>query len=311
MKKIRTLLSLLSLLLLAASCIGPDFEANWEDMPESNFTEQLNVMAIISLDRANPSLVAVHKTLPLTGPESVWAGRDTVWYGEGPDDYWNDERYESLYAVHGATVIISDGINSFEFHEPSEADTTWEKLKWAEEALYVDTLGLFSPQPMTTYTLEVVAPEGHVITGEVTTPPIPAINGEGLPDTLEQRKPFTLSWTLDHDTRTAVWTQALNYWLCGADQYAIMPANTREWTSEVENCSDWYLGEGNEPDSILIEVRAMDENYYDYFVRYGSGDDFSSFALGQGSSIRSVGVEGGIGVFCAIATDRIYRIFKP
>lgn len=140
---------------------------------------------------------------------------------------------------------------------------------------------------------------------------MPAIESETLADTLEQRKPFSVTWTVDEDARTTVRTETLNGWLCGAEQYAIMPADAREWTSEVENCSDWYWEESGEPDSILIEVRAMDENYYDYFIRYGSGDDFSSFALGQGSSTRSVGVEGGIGVFCAVATDRVYRVFTP
>ena len=81
-------------------------------------------------------------------------------------------------------------------------------------------------------------------------------------------------------------------------------------SDEDDSPTNWYW-ESDEPDSILIEVRAMDENYYDYFIRYGSGDDFSSFALGQGSSSRSVGIEGGIGVFCAIATDRVYRVFAP
>ena len=81
-------------------------------------------------------------------------------------------------------------------------------------------------------------------------------------------------------------------------------------SDEDDSPTNWYW-ESDEPDSILIKVRAMDENYYDYFIRYGSGDDFSSFALGQGSSSRSVGIEGGIGVFCAIATDRVYRVFAP
>ena len=81
-------------------------------------------------------------------------------------------------------------------------------------------------------------------------------------------------------------------------------------SDEDDSPTNWYW-ESDEPDSILIKVRAMDENYYDHFIRYGSGDDFSSFALGQGSSSRSVGIEGGIGVFCAIATDRVYRVFAP
>lgn len=157
MKAMKTIRIHLSLLLLVCGCIDPDFEAGWEDMPDSDFTEQLNVMAVLSLDRENPSLVYVHKTLPLTGPESVWAGRDTVWYGEDPDDYYIRQLYESLYEVHGATVIISDGTNSFEFHEPSETDSSWRASKWYRGALYLDTSGLFSPHPMTTYTLEVVA----------------------------------------------------------------------------------------------------------------------------------------------------------
>jgi hypothetical protein len=47
----------------------------------------------------------------------------------------------------------------------------------------------------------------------------------------------------------------------------------------------------------------MDNNYFDYFIKFGEVE-FSSSTIGEGGFGRSFGVEGGIGVFGSVAIDR-------
>jgi len=55
----------------------------------------------------------------------------------------------------------------------------------------------------------------------------------------------------------------------------------------------------------------MDDNYFDYFIRYAGDPEFSSLFLGEGGSGRSFGIEGGIGVFGAVGIDRHYMPIVP
>ena len=62
-------------------------------------------------------------------------------------------------------------------------------------------------------------------------------------------------------------------------------------------------------DFLLINLMSMDNNYHNYFLKYGGdGEDkeFSSLFLGQGGSGRSFGIQGGIGLFGSIGFDRHY-----
>ena len=54
---------------------------------------------------------------------------------------------------------------------------------------------------------------------------------------------------------------------------------------------------------------SMDNNYYDYFIRYRDAEFTSSF--GSGGSGRNFGINGGIGVFGSIAIDRHSMIMIP
>ena len=54
----------------------------------------------------------------------------------------------------------------------------------------------------------------------------------------------------------------------------------------------------------------MDKNYYDYFI-IGGGERFENFLLGgQGTSGNSLGIQGGYGVFGAVASDKLIRIIS-
>ncbi len=66
-----------------------------------------------------------------------------------------------------------------------------------------------------------------------------------------------------------------------------------------------------EEDVLLINLMSMDNNYYDYFIRYAGDPEYSSLFLGQGGSGRNFGIEDGIGVFGAIGIDRHYIPIAP
>ena len=67
------------------------------------------------------------------------------------------------------------------------------------------------------------------------------------------------------------------------------------WTSSIIDCQRWE-DESSEPDSFMIEFRAMDNNYYEYFIKHAWEDEFVSFLLGGGDTGLIIGVEGGYGV---------------
>ena len=54
---------------------------------------------------------------------------------------------------------------------------------------------------------------------------------------------------------------------------------------------------------------SMDENYFNYFIKYSDSEFTSSF--GSGGSGRSFGVIGGIGVFGSVAADHHSMIMIP
>jgi len=55
----------------------------------------------------------------------------------------------------------------------------------------------------------------------------------------------------------------------------------------------------------------MDENYYEYFIT-GEIEDYSNLFLNNPTTKgRSIGIEGGFGVFGSIASDGITRTIVP
>ena len=98
-------------------------------------------------------------------------------------------------------------------------------------------------------------------------------------------------------------------YLCGINQeYIISPEESsaifrREWCDPEFNETSW-----NE-DILLFSLMSMDNNYYDYFIRYRDAEFTSSF--GSGGSGRNFGINGGIGVFGSVAVDRHSMIMIP
>ncbi|MBC8484732.1 MAG: DUF4249 family protein [Bacteroidetes bacterium] len=283
----------------------------WEDVT-SDHEPVLNVFALISLDTTIQSFVRVHNTLGLEEPEKVFVRKDTIWYGEGPYDYWLRDLWESKYLVKDAVVIISDGNNDYTFSYINLDYDNWEYYDYyrGEESIYLDTLNKFHPQPNTTYFLDVSTPDGKQLTGEVTTPPIPVIYSKQIPDTVYIRKTFTVTWKPLETVHSLIQTSSILYWICGAEQRCVREPGDSSWTSSIVDCH-YYENESSEPDSFMIELHTLDDNYYEYFIKHAWEDEFVSFLLGGGDAGLTIGVEGGYGVFGAIAADRVYRVVVP
>ncbi len=277
----------------------------WEDVT-SDHEPVFNVFALISLDTTIQSFVRVHQTLDLQSPEEEIICKDTIWYGDGPYDFRLRDLWESQYLVKDATVTISDGIKDYVFSYVNfEHDYYLD-----EETIYLDTLGQFHPEPNTKYFLNVSTPDGKKLTGEVTTPPIPVIYSEQIPDTVYIRKTFTVTWKPLETVHSLIRTSSILYWICGSEQRDVMEPGDSSWTSSIVDCH-YYENESSEPDSLMIEMRTLDDNYYEYFLKHAWEDEFVSFLLGGGDAGLTIGIEGGYGVFGAIAADRVYRVIVP
>ena len=99
-----------------------------------------------------------------------------------------------------------------------------------------------------------------------------------------------------------------NY-LCGINQeYIISPEESsaifrREWCESEPDDPSWnnYL--------LFFSLMSMDENYFNYFIKFSDSEFTSSF--GSGGSGRNFGINGGIGVFGSVAVDRHSMIMIP
>lgn len=296
------------LLIIGLGCIAPD----WEDV-SSDYESELNVFAFISLDETIPTFVQVRQTLGLEGSVYEFIGYDTL-YNEDSSDYYIYEVTESRYAVEDADVTISDGVTEYEltlFDEDSlyEIEGWWRFNNFWSGGVYIDSFGLFVPEPNKDYFLTVTASDGRELTGEVTTPPIPEIKLESVPDSIDANTSYTIEFKPMPDHYGKIITFSEN-WICGAEQSGFIEKGDSTWTSSVEDCGGETWG-WDQPDTLTIELYFMDNNYYEYFIKHGFDDEFVNFFIGAGGSGPAFGVEGGFGTFCAIAMDRVETLIVP
>ncbi|MBT3938050.1 MAG: DUF4249 family protein [Candidatus Marinimicrobia bacterium] len=293
--------------LFIVSCEG----WGWQTV-ESDHESTLNVFGLIvsELDTSY-GFVYVYQSLNLQDQENILISSDTIFYGPGPNDYYTNNIYQSGYTILDANVTISSQENEWNFTYVSEGD-------WGiYESKYVDTSGTFNPQPGETYSLLVEAGDERIVQGTVTVPLRPNIREEFVPDSLSNRSPYSISFDAveDEGTFRLITNAIFGYYACGTEnRHLITDPTDTVWTSQVTDCSDSWWGDDEYDDSIQLEVKleSMDSQYYDYFLEHGNKNEFISFIMGsEGATGRSFGVEGGFGVFGAIATDKIERIFVP
>ena len=292
------IISLLSFTLFGCLSLAPELE--WEDV-KSDHDPVLNVFGLLSADSILTSFVRVHRTLDMEEAADSLT-RDTI----GGNTFIS---YTSRFIIRDAEVIVSNGENEFLFEY---TDYSFDLNGSLSEVYQYQGDDLY-PQPGETWTLNVTTPGGLSVTGETIVPPLPQIFSEELPDTFQLDQTMEITWQSMADNYQIM--NVGNYlgyfgyddyygggFSCGLWQENIIKPEEESWTYRRDICDESYDQEWDE-DLLLLNLMSMDNNYFDYFIRYGEVE-FSSSTIGEGGSGRSFGIDGGIGVFGSVAIDR-------
>ena len=282
------IISLLSFTLIGCLSLAPDLE--WEDVT-SDHDPVLNVFGLLSADSILTSFVRVHRTLDMEEAADSLI-RDTIGGGVFID-------YTSRFIVRDAEVIVSNGMNEYIFEY---TDFFWDEDQVFQQ-VYLYPGNDLNPQPGETWTLNVTTPGGLSITGETIVPPMAQIFTEGLPDTFQLDQTMEITWQPMADNYQIM--NIGNYgggFTCGLWQENIIKPEEESWTYRRDICDENYDQEWDE-DLLLLNLMSMDNNYFDYFIRFGEVE-FSSSTVGEGGSGRSFGINNGIGIFGSVAIDR-------
>ena len=292
------IISSLSFTLIGCLSLAPDLE--WEDVT-SDHDPVLNVFGLLSADSILTSFVRVHRTLDMEEAADSLT-RDTI----GGNIFIS---YTSRFIIRDAEVIVSNGENEFLF---KYTDYSFDLNGSLSEVYQYQGDDLY-PQPGETWTLNVTTPGGLSVTGETIIPPLPQISSEELPDSFQLDQTMEITWQPMADNYQIM--NIGNYlgyfgyddyygggFSCGLRQENIIKPEEASWTYRRDICDESYDQEWDE-DLLLLNLMSMDNNYFDYFIRFGEVE-FSSSTIGEGGSGRSFGIDGGIGVFGSVGIDR-------
>ena len=292
------IISLLSFTLFGCLSLAPELE--WEDVT-SDHDPVLNVFGLLSADSILTSFVRVHRTLDMEEAADSLT-RDTI----GGNILIS---YTSRFIIKDAEVIVSNGENEFLFEY---TDYSFDLNGSLSEVYQYQGDDLY-PQPGETWTLNVTTPGGLSVTGETIIPPLPQISSEELPDSFQLDQTMDITWQPMADNYQIM--NIGNYlgyfgyddyygggFSCGLWQENIIKPEEESWTYRRDICDESYDQEWDE-DLLLLNLMSMDNNYFDFFIRFGEVE-FSSSTIGEGGSGRSFGIDGGIGVFGSVAIDR-------
>ena len=290
---------IISIFFFSCAIEPPDLE--WEDVT-SDHESTLNIIGLLSTDSLRTSFVKVQRTLDMEEASDSLI-RDTI----GSSIYIY---YASRFIVRNAEVVVSNGVKDYIFdYTDFIYDVDMDK---ALQEVYIYNGNDLNPQPGETWTLHVSAPGGFEATGQTIIPPTPKLFTENLPDTFQVFREMEMSWLRMNDNYQLINSAHLGPWdsyLCGINQeHIISPEESsatfrREWCDSEFDDPSWnnYL--------LFFSLMSMDENYFNYFIKYSDSEFTSSF--GSGGSGRSFGVNGGIGVFGSVAADRHSMIMIP
>ena len=292
------IISLLSFTLFGCLSLAPELE--WEDVT-SDHDPVLNVFGLLSADSILTSFVRVHRTLDMEEAADSLT-RDTI----GGNIFIS---YTSRFIIRDAEVIVSNGENEFLFEY---TDYSFDLNGSLSEVYQYQGDDLY-PQPGETWTLNVTTPGGLSVTGETIIPPLPQISSEELPDSFQLDQTMDITWQPMADNYQIM--NIGNYlgyfgyddyygggFSCGLWQENIIKPEEESWTYRRDICDESYDQEWDE-DLLLLNLMSMDNNYFDYFIKFGEVE-FSSSTIGEGGFGRSFGIDGGIGVFGSVAIDR-------
>ena len=292
------IISLLIFTLFGCLSLAPELE--WEDVM-SDHDPVLNVFGLLSADSILTSFVRVHRTLDMEETADSLT-RDTI----GGNIFIS---YTSRFIIRDAEVIVSNGENEFLFEY---TDYSFDLNGSLSEVYQYQGDDLY-PQPGETWTLNITTPGGLSVTGETIIPPLPQISSEELPDSFQLDQTMDITWQPMADNYQIM--NIGNYlgyfgyddyygggFSCGLWQENIITPEEESWTYRRNICDESYDQEWDE-DLLLLNLMSMDNNYFDYFIKFREVE-FSSSTIGEGGFGRSFGVEGGIGVFGSVAIDR-------
>ena len=292
------IISLLSFTLFGCLSLAPELE--WEDV-KSDHDPALNVFGLLSADSILTSFVRVHRTLDMEEAADSLT-RDTI----GGNTFIS---YTSRFIIRDAEVIVSNGENEFLFEY---TDYSFDLNGSLSEVYQYQGDDLY-PQPGETWTLNITTPGGLSVTGETIIPPLPQISSEELPDSFQLDQTMDITWQPMADNYQIMNIgNYLGYFgyddyygggsSCGLWQENIIKPEEESWTYRRDICDESYDQEWDE-DLLLLNLMSMDNNYFDYFIKFGEVE-FSSSTIGEGGFGRSFGIDGGIGVFGSVAIDR-------
>jgi hypothetical protein len=189
-------------------------------------------------------------------------------------------------------------------------DFFWDEDQIIQE-VYLYPGNDLNPQPGETWTLNVTTPGGLSVTGETIVPPLPQIFNEELPDTFQLNQTMEITWQPIADNYQIMNVgNYLGYFgyddyyggvNCGLRQENIIKPEEELWTYR-RDIFDGNFDQECDENQFFLNLMSMDNNYFDYFIRYGEVEFTSDF--GSGGSGRSFGIDGGIGVFGSVAIDR-------
>jgi len=292
------IISSLSFTLIGCLSLAPDLE--WEDVT-SDHDPVLNVFGLLSADSILTSFVRVHRTLDMEEAADSLT-RDTI----GGNIFIS---YTSRFIIRDAEVMVSNGENEFLFEY---TDYSFDLNGSLSEVYQYQGDDLY-PQPGETWTLNITTPGGLSVTGETIIPPLPQISSEELPDSFQLDQTMEITWQPMADNYQIM--NIGNYlgyfgyddyygggFSCGLWQENIIKPEEESWTYRRDICDESYDQEWDE-DLLLLNLMSMDNNYFDYFIKFGEVE-FSSSTIGEGGFGRSFGIDGGIGVFGSVAIDR-------
>ena len=265
---------------------------------------------------------------------------------EGETGFWIiDSIYEPAAMIKDASIIITDDqdisyefcfVEKVTFTDTIYFDTTFNfygyTINWDTTLydtndyrinFYLDTTGAFVPQPGTSYQLNITAPGYDSVRGLLTTPMTPHIDSlvqNGIrADTIIASEPFDIYWKMHNDGQGLLTGEIIfgdedgsdstRYDWCGGFFEGAVDLSDNMYTVYGDWCEDSpYV---IEPKDYYIRLTAMDQNYYEYFIE-GEIGEYSNMLLNYPTTKgRSVGLEGGFGIFGAIASNGIYRLILP
>jgi hypothetical protein len=297
------------LFLFFSSCSIVPPEMEWKDV-SSDHDPVLNILGIISPDSLVTSFVQVHRSLNLEEAQDTLV-RDTV-------DGYIYIRYASRFVVRNAEVIIRLGEKEYQFDYRSFSIEDNDAISQGAYFYNGDDL---NPQPGETYTLSVSTPSGQSATGETIIPPLAQIHKELLPDTFQVNQDLEINWGSldDHNQLINIgnYLSIFNYYYnygyyyiggpCGIAQEKLISPGDDSWIYHREFCDENTSDQDWDDDWLLLQLMSMDQNYYDFFIKFSQQDqEYSNLFIGQGGSGRNYGIEGGIGVFGSVTFDRTF-----